>query len=116
MPSRRTRGGLRDAEDGAVYPGRYRSLLPGDLAPLRVADGWRRLRLRRQRGDQLVPGVEQFRLVNDVVAVEDGAATCVVDCPSREHECHDLPCVGRQCVEHGRQSGALFVGQALSSG
>ena len=91
-------------------------MLPGDLAPLRVADGWRRLRLRRQRGDQLVPGVEQFLLVNDVVAVEDGAATCVVDCPSREHECHDLPCVVRQCVEHGRQSGALFVGQALSSG
>ena len=33
-----------------------------------------RLRLLRQIGDQLVPGVEQFLLVNDVVAVEDGPA------------------------------------------
>ena len=35
---------------------------------------WPRLRLLRQIGDQLVPGVEQFLLVNNVVAVEDGAA------------------------------------------
>ena len=35
---------------------------------------WHRLRLLRQIGDQLVPGVEQFLLVDDVVAVEDGAA------------------------------------------
>ena len=33
-----------------------------------------RLRLLRQIGDELVPGVEQFLLVDDVVAVEDGAA------------------------------------------
>ena len=33
--------------------------------------GWHRL---RQIGDQLVPGVEQFLLVDDVVAIEDGAA------------------------------------------
>ena len=33
-----------------------------------------RLRLPRQIGDELVPGVEQFPLVDDVVAVEDGAA------------------------------------------
>ena len=33
--------------------------------------GWHRL---RQIGDELVPGVEQFLLVDDVVAVEDGAA------------------------------------------
>ena len=34
--------------------------------------GWRRLRLLRQVGDALVSGVEQFLLVDDVVAVEDG--------------------------------------------
>ena len=43
--------------------------------------GWHRLRLLRQIGDQLVPGVEQFLLVDDVVAVEDGAALV----PSQEH-------------------------------
>ena len=36
--------------------------------------GWHRLRLLRQIGDQLVPGVEQFLLVDNVVTVEDGAA------------------------------------------
>ena len=36
--------------------------------------GWHRLRLLRQIGDQLVAGLEQFLLVDDVVAVEDGAA------------------------------------------
>ena len=36
--------------------------------------GWHCLRLLRQIGDQLVPGVEQFLLVDDVIAVEDGAA------------------------------------------
>ena len=36
--------------------------------------GWPRLRLLRQIRDQLVPGVEQFLLVDDVIAVEDGAA------------------------------------------
>ena len=36
--------------------------------------GWYRLRLLRQIGDELVPGVEQFLLVDNVVAVEDGAA------------------------------------------
>ena len=34
----------------------------------------RRLCVLRQIGDQLVPGLEQFLLVDDVVAVEDGAA------------------------------------------
>ena len=33
-----------------------------------------RLRLLRQILDELVPGVEQFLFVDDVVAVEDGAA------------------------------------------
>ena len=32
-----------------------------------------RLRLLRQIGDELVAGLEQFLLVNNVVAVEDGA-------------------------------------------
>ena len=36
--------------------------------------GRRRRRLLREIGDELVPGVEQFLLVDDVVAVEDGAA------------------------------------------
>ena len=43
--------------------------------------GWHRLRLLREILDQLVPGVEQFLLVNDVVAVEDGAALV----PGQEH-------------------------------
>ena len=43
--------------------------------------GRRRLRLLRQIGDQLVPGVEQFLLVDNVVAVEDGAALV----PGQEH-------------------------------
>ena len=43
--------------------------------------GWHRLRLLRQIGDELVPGVEQFLLVNNVVAVEDGAALV----PGQEH-------------------------------
>ena len=43
--------------------------------------GWYRLRLLRQIGDQLVPGVEQFLLINNVVAVEDGAALM----PGQEH-------------------------------
>ena len=34
----------------------------------------RRLCVLRQIGDQLVPGLEQFLFVDDVVAVEDGAA------------------------------------------
>ena len=33
-----------------------------------------RLRLPRQRGDELILGLEQFLLVDDGVAVEDGAA------------------------------------------
>ena len=37
-----------------------------------------RLRLPRQIGDELVLGVEQFLLVDDVVAVEDGAALVAV--------------------------------------
>ena len=36
--------------------------------------GWYRLRLLREILDELVPGVEQFLLMNNVVAVEDGAA------------------------------------------
>ena len=43
--------------------------------------GWHRLRLLRQIGDELVPGVEQFLLMNNVVAVEDGPALV----PGQEH-------------------------------
>ena len=43
--------------------------------------GWHRLRLLREILDELVPGVEQFLLVNNVVAVEDGAALV----PGQEH-------------------------------
>ena len=42
---------------------------------------WNHLHLLRQIGDELVPGVEQFLLVDDVVAVEDGAALV----PGQEH-------------------------------
>ena len=47
----------------------------------RVGPGWHRLRLLREILDELVPGVEQFLLVDDVVAVEDGAALV----PGQEH-------------------------------
>ena len=43
--------------------------------------GWRRLRLLRQIGDELVAGLEQFLLVNNVVTVEDGPALV----PGQEH-------------------------------
>ena len=43
--------------------------------------GWYRLRLLREILDELVAGVEQFLLVNNVVAVEDGAALV----PGQEH-------------------------------
>ena len=43
--------------------------------------GWHCLRLLRQILDELVPGVEQFLLVDDVIAVEDGAALV----PGQEH-------------------------------
>ena len=43
--------------------------------------GWYRLRLLREILDELVPGVEQFLLINNVVAVEDGAALV----PGQEH-------------------------------
>ena len=52
------RGGARDGGAGRVGP----------------PTGWHRLRLLRQIGDQLVSGLKQFLLVDDVVAVEDGAA------------------------------------------
>ena len=50
----------------------------GRVGPLA---GWHRLRLLRQIGDELVSGVEQFLLVDDVIAVEDGAALV----PCQEH-------------------------------
>ena len=59
------RGGARGGGSGRVGP----------LA------GWHRLRLLRQIGDELVSGVEQFLLVDDVVAVENGPALV----PGQEH-------------------------------
>ena len=55
----------------------------GGAGRVRPLAGWHRLRLLRQIGDQLVPGVEQFLLVNNVVAVEDGAALV----PGQEGAC-----------------------------
>ena len=49
---------------------------PGGAPP-----GWHRLHLLREILDELVPGVEQFLLIDDVVAVEDGAALMA----SQEH-------------------------------
>ena len=54
-----------EAEDRGVARG-------GCAGRVRASAG--RLRVVRQIGDELVPGVEQFLLVDDVVAVEDGAA------------------------------------------
>ena len=48
---------------------------------MRPLAGWRRLRLLRQILDELVSGVEQFLLINNVVTVEDGAALV----PGQEH-------------------------------
>ena len=48
---------------------------------MRPPTGWRRLRLLRQILDELVSGVEQFLLINNVVTVEDGAALV----PGQEH-------------------------------
>ena len=50
----------------------------GRVGPLA---GWHRLRLLREILDELVPGVEQFLLMNNVVAVEDGPALV----PGQEH-------------------------------
>ena len=60
-------------------PVRSMATRSGTLARIRLragraGAGRRRLRLVRQILDELVPGVEQFLLVDDVVAVEDGAA------------------------------------------
>ena len=93
IPGAQTGGVRRPA---STPPVRGRELLPGDRAPLsggasHEAEGWRgargggsgrvgplagwyRLRLLREILDELVPGVEQFLLVDDVVTVEDGAA------------------------------------------
>ena len=46
----------------------------GAAAPATWERPRRRLCVLRQIGDKLIPGVEQFLLVDDVVAVEDGAA------------------------------------------
>ena len=50
----------------------------GCAGPVEPPTGWHRLRLLRQIGDQLVADLEQFLLMNNVVAVEDGAALVAV--------------------------------------
>ena len=68
----RCRGGLRGA---AAYEAEGRcGARGGGAGRVGPPTGWHRLRLLRQIRDQLVPGVEQFLLVDNVVAVEDGAA------------------------------------------
>ena len=78
----RCRGGRAPLRGAASHEAEGRGRARGGGAD-RVGPppGWPRLRLLRQIGDQLVPGVEQFLLVNDVVAVEDGAALV----PGQEH-------------------------------
>ena len=80
-------GAIRGAQLGGVRPPPHlrpvaASWHPGGRrsAPLRPATP-RRLRLSCQIGDELVPGREEFLLVDDVVAVEDGAALV----PGQEH-------------------------------
>ena len=58
-----------------------RSARGGGAGRVGPPTSWYRLRLLREIGDQLVPGVEQFLFVNDVVAVEDGPALV----PGQEH-------------------------------
>ena len=77
--------------------------------------GWYRLRLLRQILDELVPGVEQFLLVDNVVAVEDGAALV----PGQEHgdplgdvRTDEVACGGAAAVvkEAGRHPSGLAGG------
>ena len=68
MVRRTRRRGRRSARGGGA----------GRVGP---PTGWYRLRLLREIGDELVPGVEQFLLINNVVTVEDGAALV----PGQEH-------------------------------
>ena len=55
-------------------PGPARARVSGGSTAWGPPTGWHRLRLLRQIGDQLVAGLEQFLLVDNVIAVEDGAA------------------------------------------
>ena len=81
-PARARVQGRRPAPSPRVPRSRAASYL-WPVRPYRVGPptGWHRLRLLRQIGDQLVAGVEQFLLVDNVVAVEDGAALV----PGQEH-------------------------------
>ena len=78
-PVRRGRAPLRGAASHEAEGRRgARGGGAGRVGPL---VGWHRLRLLRQIGDELVSGVEQFLLINNVVTVEDGAALV----PGQEH-------------------------------
>ena len=65
-PLPRLRGGASHEAEGR------RGARGGGAGRVRAPAG--RLHLLRQIGDELVAGVEEFLLVDDVVAVEDGAA------------------------------------------
>ena len=73
----------------------------------------RRLCVLRQIGDQLVPGVEQFLLVDDVVAVDDGAALLAGQAHGdpRGHAGADQGAGGgaRRCCMKTLRGGALLV-------
>ena len=85
-------GATRGAQTGGVRPRPLRGAASheaegrsgargGGVDRVGPPTGWHRLRLLCQIGDQLVAGLEQFLLVNNVVAVEDGAALV----PGQEH-------------------------------
>ena len=65
-----------------------------------VDPGWRRRRRLRQIGDQL-PGLKQFLLVDDVVAVADGAARV----PGEEHG----DALGNAGADQGAGGGAATI-------
>ena len=77
-----TAGGRAPLRGGASHEAEgRRSARGGGAGRVGPPTGWHRLRLLRQILDELVPGVEQFLLVNNVVAIEDGAALV----PGQEH-------------------------------
>ena len=73
--ARRCRGGRASLRGAASHEAEGPcGALGGGAGRVGPPMGWHRLRLLREILDELVPGVEQFLLVDNVVAVEDGAA------------------------------------------
>ena len=76
------RGGRAPLRGAASYEAEGRGgARGGGVGRVGPLAGWHRLRLLREILDELVPGVEQFLLMNNVVAVEDGPALV----PGQEH-------------------------------